>query len=220
MASWIVHFQIAEKLLDLVDEKYWEQFIVGNIGPDCGRKKEGSDDFDPSSSITHWMAGKDKNSLRSDDFFNTYLLHPSSDKMYFYLGYYVHLLTDKLWSSQIYMPLAEQYKELIDRDPSFVMRIKKDWYDLDFLYLKEHPDFKAFAIFASIEQFDNVYLDYYPADAFTRQCREITAYYNQRPDDLDHETVYLTMARRQRFTEDAAATIRRDLNERFGWQKR
>ena len=46
MASWIVHLQIAEKLLDLVNEENQIQFIVGNIGPDCGKIVENSDDFE------------------------------------------------------------------------------------------------------------------------------------------------------------------------------
>ena len=37
----------------------------------------------------------------------------------------------------------------------FVWKNKEDWYDLDFRYLEEHPDFRAFRIYEQFKGFKN-----------------------------------------------------------------
>lgn len=214
MASWIVHLQIAEKLLDLVNEENQIQFIVGNIGPDCGKIVENSDDFEPSSKITHWKISEDKSKLDAEGFFATYLLHPDKDKKAFYLGYYVHLITDMMWSNQIYEPvIRKKTEDEIKKD--FQRKIKRDWYDLDHLYLRNHPEFKGFQLFSQIKQFDNIYLDYYSKNAFTDQIKLISDFYLGEHSGLDHEYIYLTESRREDFIEEVSAFIRRDLKEKM-----
>ena len=54
------------------------------------------------------------------------------------MGYWAHLLTDKLWASKIVYGAKEKYSDLFEQDNTdFWKKIKRDWYDLDFLYLKK-----------------------------------------------------------------------------------
>lgn len=41
-----------------------------------------------------------------------------------------------------------------------IWKWKGDWYDLDFLYLKQHPDFRTFQIYENAVGFENTYLDF------------------------------------------------------------
>ncbi len=218
MASWIVHFQIAEKLLDFVKEEDQIQFIVGNIGPDCGKKLEGKDDFYPSSKITHWKLSEDKSRLDSKKFYDTYLLDRHDHRSAFYLGYYVHLLTDMAWSQNIFEPVSKQNSDKQMNEEEFIKHIKRDWYDLDHLYLKKHPDFRIFQVFSEIEQFDNIYLDYYDLDSFTNQIKLISEFYISEHLGLEHEYIYLNEDQREKFIEETAEKIRKDLNKRLGEQ--
>lgn len=211
MASWIVHLQIAEKLLDFVSEKDEIQFIVGNIGPDCGKAIAGSDDFNPSSKITHWRISEDKSILDAEGFFNAYLMDQKDERRAFYLGYYVHLLTDMAWSSKIFSPVIEKYAEMEISDNELIRRMKRDWYDLDHLYLRKHPDFEIFRLFSEIREFDNIYLDYYEKDSFINQIKLISDFYKHSDSNLDHEYIYLNEQERDCFIEETAKWIRKDL---------
>lgn len=216
MASWIVHLQIAEKLLEFVKMEEQIQFIVGNIGPDCGKIVEGTDDFSPSSKVTHWKISEDKSVLDSEGFFNTYLLDPDNKKKPFYLGYYIHLLTDMAWSRNIFDPVMKQVDKLKMSEEAFIKLVKRDWYDLDHLYLKNHPDFEVFQVFSNITKFDNVYLDYYEKDSFTNQIKLISDFYKSEHLNLDHEYIYLNEQDREKFIEETVEWIRNNLKNKLG----
>ncbi|WP_154675007.1 hypothetical protein [Desnuesiella massiliensis] len=47
-------------------------------------------------------------------------------------------------------PKKEKYIEEFNKDKNFIWTMKKDWYDIDHIYLKQHPDFYAFKVFSSI----------------------------------------------------------------------
>ncbi len=214
MASWMVHFRIADALLDEVGGEA-EQFIVGNIGPDCGEPNEDWSVFTPPSELSHWSPDKSKKNIMSDAFFDTYIRDKRNDsRLSFYLGYYVHLLTDQLWSYLIYEPTRELYHEKMDADSKFIWVIKEDWYDLDAKYLRDHPDFRAFRIFERIESFPNIYLDYYSETAIERQMKYITNFYNHYEGNLDREYPYLKEERMDAFVAEAVSRIRENLHQK------
>ena len=51
MATWLAHLRVAELILE---EFHFpeEDFLVGNIAPDCGEPVPGG--FDPPKEVTHW----------------------------------------------------------------------------------------------------------------------------------------------------------------------
>lgn len=214
MASWMVHFRIADALLDEIGGNA-EQFIVGNIGPDCGEPNEDWSKFTPPTEVSHWNPDRSKGFIMSDEFFDAYIRGKKSDSRYhFYIGYYVHLLTDKLWHSMIYTPTKERYHEQLEQDGKFIWVIKDDWYDLDARYLREHSDFRTFRIFDKITDFPNVYLDYYSEGAIGRQIQYISNFYNTYEGNLDREYPFLTEKQMDDFVTSAVEEIRNDLKSR------
>ena len=58
----------------------------------------------------------------------------------FFLGYLVHLLTDQEWAWRIYRPELAKHSHAFGGNRDELNRaMKRDWYDLDFVYLKKHP---------------------------------------------------------------------------------
>lgn len=211
MASWMVHFRVADALLDEIGGNT-EQFIVGNIGPDCGEPNEDWSKFSPSTEVSHWNPEKSKRGIQSEAFYDRYVKDRRGDSRYsFYVGYYVHLLTDKLWSLIIYEPTEAKYHDKLEQDNKFIWVIKEDWYDLDAKYLRDHPNFRTFRIFDKITSFPNVYLGYYSETAIERQIKYISNFYNAYESNLDRDYPYLSEEQMDAFVSSATEEIRKDL---------
>lgn len=193
MATWGVHFRIAEEMLkDMtgIDEKY---FVIGSIGPDCGAPNEDWSIFNPPSTVTHWTEGSKRN-IRAEEFYKTHIdgkKLDDKDRAYL-IGYYVHLLTDLRWGNILFDKTQnheayQQYKV----DKSFIWTIKEDWYDLDHKYFRDNPNNIFSRIFIGIDRFDEI-LGYYPTDATINQINYIKEFYLNPPSNLDREYIYMT----------------------------
>ena len=185
-------------------------FIVGNIGPDCGVPNADWTLFTPSGDISHWRDPDSDYGFDLDAFYRKYLavknIHHS-----FYLGYYVHLLTDMEWREQVFNAKKEEFAREYEQNENFTRVMKRDWYDLDHLFLRENPDFHAFKVFSSIEDFPNAHLEYYPESAFIRQIKYISSFYKNFKGELDREYPYLTKTEMDRFVEKACDNIKAHL---------
>ena len=210
MASWMAHLRIADKLLDEIGNLPQRHFIVGNIAPDSGEPVDGNwSVFTPSTDISHWKSEGLPRSERAGKFKDLHLaVVGDNDSTTFYLGYYTHLLTDFIWSRDIFLPQQEQYAKEFEQDPKFIWQIKRDMYDLDHLYYKEHPNFRAFDIYAGVSVFPNKYLDYFSEGAFEKKIEYITNFYKNFNGDLDREYPYFTKVNMDRFVECATEEIR------------
>lgn len=218
----MAHLRIADKLLDYIGELPQVNFIVGNIAPDSGEPV--NDDwniFMPSTDISHWKLEGVPRSERAEYFRAKYLSQDeTAENIAFYLGYYTHLLTDYLWTRDVYLPQKEQYAEEFSKDPDFIWQIKRDMYDLDHLYLKEHPDFSAFSILAEITSFPNIYLDYFSQSAFEKKIKFITDFYKSFNSDLDREYPYYTKNDMDSFVKNSTMEIQvkvHDILEKLKW---
>lgn len=214
MASWMVHFRIADELMNFLEVNK-EQFVVGNIGPDCGEPNEDWSAFSPPASVSHWQLSSDKSEIKSEDFFQEYLQNNvDQEKKSFYLGYYIHLLTDILWSIKIVKPTKKKYQKQFSEDKNFIWKIKEDWYDLDHKYIKNHPDFRAFRIFDKLSSFPNVYLDFYSDTAIEKRIHYISNFYNTYEGNLDREYPYLDEEQMNIFVTEAMEEILEELRKR------
>lgn len=215
MASWMVHLRIADKLLDLNSTLSPVEFIVGNIAPDSGVPNEDWSSFTPSTKISHF-----KNETKKADpgafaakYFTPELQSGYHDRQYaFYLGYLTHLLTDVLWSDRIARPSFLKHIGTISpgSDP-MVWKIKDDWYDLDFKYLRDHPGFRAFRVYLGCVGFVNEFMEEFAPDAFDNRRQYITGFYLEEKDNLDREYPYLTEAEMDAFVEEATTEIQQML---------
>lgn len=211
MASWMVHLRIADKLLDQIPGLSPIEFIVGNMAPDSGVPNEDWSSFTPSYSVSHFKTGDEK---AGPDAFASKYFQEEQQRQYgegqfaFCLGYLTHLLTDKLWSRQIAKP---SFRRHIGGEPPYrgpmVDKIKDDWYDLDFKYLRDHPGFRAFRVYLGCVGFRNVYLEEFSEDAIDNRRQYITSFYLEGKDNLDREYPYLTEAEMDAFVTGAAEDI-------------
>lgn len=201
MATWIAHMRVAEYLMKKYDKLNNHYFLVGNIGPDCGVPNEDWSSFTPNKDITHWSSNDGKN-IDADDFKNNYL-NIKDDKYLFYLGYYFHLITDiewlKLYNRKKLDPL---YYENLNKDKNFIWTIKKDWYGQDHLFLQNNPNFIFYTMFSSITEFNNIFFDFFPQEAFIRQIKYITDFYLSSTEDPNRNFPYLSKYEMDNFVDE------------------
>lgn len=220
MASWMVHLRIADRLLDQFPDLSPIEFIVGNIAPDSGVPNEDWSAFSPPTSVSHFKSEGQKAGPQA---FAAKYFTPEQRQNYdsrqfgFYLGYLTHLITDVLWSEQIVHPTLNKYAkaDAPDRE-SFIWKIKEDWYDLDFKYLRDHPGFRAFRVYLGAVGFQNRYMEEFSEDAFDNRRQYITEFYLEKKENLDREYPYLTEAEMDAFVEAAARTIPDILHRKYG----
>ncbi len=211
MASWMVHLRIADRLLDELPGLCPTEFIVGNIAPDSGVPNEDWSAFSPPTKISHFKNGTQKagpETFASKYFTAAQREHYSPRQSSFYLGYLTHLLTDQLWSEQIALPSFRKY---IGGEPPYngpkAWEIKEDWYDLDFKYLRDHPDFRGFYLYRNAVDFRNDFMEEFAPDAFDNRRQYITSFYLEGKDNLDRAYSYLTEAEMDCFVEQSVHSI-------------
>ena len=85
--------------------------------------------------------------------------------------------------------------------------MKKDWYDLDFKYLRDHPDFRGFRLYREAVDFRNDYMDEFSPDAFENRRQYITSFYLAGREDLDREYPYLTEREMKLFVDGSVHAI-------------
>jgi hypothetical protein len=214
MATWIAHLRIAESLLTQIPGLDPGQFAIGNIAPDAGIPDEKWEHFDPPPEVTHF---KRSHSVHKDiadlDFYRGYLADVSPDDtgcFSFRLGYFFHLITDNLWTMEIGKPTSGRYAEQFVADQSFIWEVKRDWYGLDHIYVRQHPDSLYWRVFLDALP-GSVEMDFLPPQALSRQLRHIKAFY-QRDDDeiramMARPMTYLSKEAMDRFVEDASARL-------------
>ena len=211
----MVHLRVADELLSRLNNIDETAFVVGNIAPDSGVPNADWSEFHPPKTVSHFhKKGENGTYIDIDTFckryFNNEKISNYNLKEYsFFLGYYVHLLTDIQWTDIISAKLINDYpKEYAEDENKLIWAAKGDWYDLDFLYLKQHPDFKAFAIYENAVGFENEYMDIFDKDAFDNRRQYICGYYRgDGHGDLNRDYKYLTPKQADDFVKNTSARI-------------
>lgn len=146
MGTWICHLRVAEKLLPHFPELDKVTFAFGNLAPDSGIPNETWTEFDPPKEVTHFLQkGEGEGTIRDLVYYREYLanLNQQDDiqKFSFRFGYFTHLICDILWSKYILATTKELCQEMLEKDQSNAWnKIKDDWYGLDQLYNRAHPE--------------------------------------------------------------------------------
>lgn len=216
MATWIAHLRIAENLLARIPGLDAAQFAIGNVAPDSGIPDKKWEKFSPPPEITHF---KRSDSVHKDiadlDFYRRYLADISPQdkaRFSFRLGYFFHLITDNLWTIKIGKPTQEQYPDQFAADKNFIWEVKEDWYGLDHVYVRAHPDCLFWRVFLDAEP-DYADLDFLPPEALTRQLGHIKTYYQRRDEKIDEmcarPMIYLSAARMDSFVLEATERIQK-----------
>ena len=223
MASWMVHLRITDKLLDELYNLPYTEFVVGNIAPDSGIPNDDWSVFTPSGDVSHFKT-TDVDGLKDihlDEYVEQYFSieqrkQYNSKQKSFYLGYLTHLLTDMMWANLIVRPSKDKFNYLYENDRTeWIWTLKKDWYDLDFLYIRKNPNFRAFSIYKNAVGFLNEYIDFFSTDAFDNRREYITSFYSKEKDDLEREYTYLKEKEMEQFVNESTEIICNILKEEY-----
>jgi hypothetical protein len=221
VTTWITHLRLAETLLENLhglDPISLDpiQFAIGSIAPDSGIPDEKWEKFNPPAETTHFLM-KEGLRYRSNDlaFFQRYLgpekrTGMSKEAYSFLLGYFFHLVTDNLHNEKIGMPTVERWALQLGTDPRFILEVKADWYGLDFIYLRDHPESLFWHTFLGCECRAS-FLDFLPAEAVQQRVAYIQQYYQRKDDEIQalfqRPYQYLPQAEADRFVDETAENL-------------
>lgn len=214
MATWIAHLRLAEDLLQMIPNLDPAQFAMGNIAPDSGVPDEKWEHFDPPKEVTHFLRhSMSESDIYDLEFYQKYLAHVDpQDVVSFSLrfGYFVHLLADRLWSLEVGTKLKAKFPDELKNDPGFIWQVKDDWYGLDFIYLRDHPDSLFWRVFLPAQP-DDFDLDFIPKPALLHQFNYIKTLYQRRDEEIQEmykrPYIYLSQAEMDAFVSDSAQLI-------------
>ena len=215
MASWIIHLRIAESIYKRVYIPSIPEFVLGNIAPDSGLPNADGHGYSPDKSVSHFSVTDENGhpkvnpSIFTQRYFADTQRHTYSAQEYsFHFGYLTHLITDNLWIRDIVVPSDVRFAEMFRTDwDGYARMVKRDWYDLDFMFMKRNPDFEAFRIYADAENVENTYLDFFSRDAFALRREFITEFYRNGAANVEFRDTYITPQELDRFVDDAASEI-------------
>ncbi|NIW46241.1 MAG: hypothetical protein GWN30_16245 [Gammaproteobacteria bacterium] len=215
MASWIVHLRIAEKILDHLPELDAGQFSIGNVAPDSGVPDKNWETFNPPPEVTHYNVKKSPGvpSVCHDlQFYREHMhgkvsLEKEPERFSFLLGYFFHLITDNLWTERILGPTKKRYRSEFDKNSGFIWEVKKDWYGLDFAYVRSHPDSLFWTVFVD-STYEVEYMDVFPKQAIPNQLEYIKTFYQRTDDEVEEKlrlsnNIYLNEAEMSLFVDGA-----------------
>jgi hypothetical protein len=215
MGTWISHLRIAEQLLTAMQQLDETAFIYGNLAPDSGLPNADWSAFDPPKEVTHFLGPReaDEGRIKDLEFYRGYLADLRADgdlRQYsFALGYFMHLLCDNLWAKRIVSASKRDYAQLLaERGREAWGILKDDWYGLDVLYVRDHPECSFWRI---VMQTSNppAYLPFVPQAGLYHQLDHIRQFYSQ-PDlswVLGRPYPYLNELTMTRFVDDATRVL-------------
>lgn len=157
MATWLTHLRVADRLYDKIKINDSSLFFAGSIAPDCNI----------SPDITHWCINGDKTTCDVYNFFCKYILNfANSIDFDFYLGYYIHLLTDILWHKQKIEPLKRCNKNLIKK-------VKESWKSIDYNFLSDQNNYRPLIAISETVKYEKKWFDYFSINQIKELCEYI-----------------------------------------------
>jgi hypothetical protein len=217
MATWITHLRIAENLLSLLPDLDPACFAVGNIAPDSGIPDEKWEKFTPDPSSTHFGNVSDACRKLADlEFYRRYLLpwrgSQNPGPVSFLTGYFFHLITDNLMSEKIAVPTTQRFSAEFASDKDFIWKVKKDWYGLDFIHVRDHPDCLFWRVFLDAQP-ESGGLDFLPLEAVQQRVAYIQQYYQRTDEEVkkayNRPYIYLSRPEMDRFVDESTRQISR-----------
>lgn len=214
MGTWISHLRIAEKLLGHLPGLDPAAFAYGSLAPDSGLPNADWSAFDPPKTVTHFLnPGQDEGQIADLDFYRQHVAGLPADggqEYSFRLAYFFHLICDNLWWVWIIQRAERDFAALIaEKGVNAWWEMKKDWYDLDHRYVRDHPDGLYWRVLRPAP-LPAASVPYLPAAALHQQMSYIKDFYSTPGDRvLDRPYPYLNEAVMSRFVSDATGALLR-----------
>src|SRR5512133_3305765 len=214
MGTWITHLRIAENLLGYFPELDEVTFAFGNLSPDSGIPNADWTEFDPPKEVTHFLTkGEEEFDIHDLVYYRQYLAglkREQDSKLYsFRLGYLFHLICDILWAKRIVTATQEQFKPIFVKDKKqAVSLVKDDWYGLDQLYVRDHPEHIFWRVIMT-NPFPPSYLPFVQEKALHHQYDHIRKFYSEQEDHwfLNIPYHYMNAATMTRIVNDSIQAI-------------
>jgi hypothetical protein len=212
MGTWICHLRVAEKLLETWTDLDGTAFAFGNLAPDSGIPNHDWTVFDPPKEITHFLhRGEGESKIRDLEFYRAHLQHqPRTDvaEFSYRLGYYAHLITDRLWTRLLNPGMKRAAAALFEtRGFDAWSELKRDWYDLDHRFVRAHPESLFWRTIAA-HPVPDVTLELAPRSALVAQMAYIRDFYaSDEARDLERVYLHLNEASMTRFVQHSADVI-------------
>jgi len=237
MASWMMHFRVADVLLrdggwPHLPHSVQAAFVLGNIAPDSGVPAPDGQGYLPNKTVSHFMrrfegvpAGENPErcdpALLVRDWLAPAVNRKDPPVAAFYFGYLCHLVTDNAWVRDFIYPAKVRFAHLrlVDgvETPEGVARfysfLKKDWYDMDFLYVKKNPELLSYRLFLAAEDMENRYLPFFPANAFAVKREEIAEFYRRGAERVTERETYISDEEAEAFIKRISREIRHDFGD-------
>lgn len=187
MASWMTHLRIAGELLERIPNLDAAQFGIGNIAPDAGVPDENWKHFDPPPNVTHYSSGKNHRGryIRDLDYYRQFddALAPGSPdarQRAFLLGYFFHLLTDRLFDAYIWSLPGPDIRSLSEVDrKQLIKTIREEWQSIDQIYVRDHPEAFFWTVFVDA-LYAGDYLPFLPAAAIQTRVELLQDIYQRK----------------------------------------
>lgn len=181
MATWVIHLRIADavrQMLPWIGLLPELPFAVGNLAPDGGMEIA-PHVYEPDSATTHWTPTGRKRDIDADAFYRAYLLGKdwTPEQAAFYLGYYVHLLTDVQWIREVLQPLKQKIGISHFTGTPYDAMLRQNLTYLEQTYCRETKSFSIWERIQKTKTFSNRYLPYYKEHALTEKLEELQQRY-------------------------------------------
>ena len=215
MGTWISHLRIAEKTLAHLGDVEPAAFFFGSLAPDSGVPNDDWSAYDPPKEVTHFIRNGENEYFVCDlHFYRQYLQpvdHAQDPFTYsFSLGYFFHLICDRLWAERIGSSSRTAYPDLFSShsETEAWNLIKKDWYDLDHLFLQQRPSFEAWQVYFN-SPIPQIPFPFLVQANYESQVNYIREFYANPPQEssLVRPYPYLNEASMLRFIEDSASSL-------------
>jgi hypothetical protein len=214
VGTWVSHLRIAESLLQHFPNLDEVTFAFGNLSPDSGIPNSDWTEFDPPKEVTHFLQkGEGEDAIHDLVYYEQYLSNIKSEddiKRYsFRLGYFFHLICDMMWAKRIGAATKRQFKDLFETDlKKAVSLVKDDWYGLDQLYVRDHPEHIFWRVIMT-NSYPPSYLPFVKVEALHHQYDHIRKFYSEQEDKwfLSIPYHYLNEATMSRIVDDSIEAI-------------
>jgi len=214
MGTWITHLRVTENLLSYFPAVDEVSFTFGNLSPDSGIPNADWTVFDPPKEVTHFLhKGQEEHEIHDLVYYRQYVddINPEDDiKLYsFRLGYFFHLICDIMWAKRIVGATTQQFKSLFEDDRrKAVGLVKDDWYGLDQLYVRDHPEHIFWRVIMKNPNPPS-YLPFVKENALHHQYDHIRKFYSEQEDQwyLSIPYQYLNESTMTRIVNDSIEAI-------------
>jgi hypothetical protein len=80
-------------------------------------------------------------------------------------------------------PTKACFPEKFAANPKFIWEVKEDWYGLDFIHVRDHPESLFWRVFLDAQP-DGFDLDFLPKQALAHQLKHIKTFYQRRDEEI------------------------------------